>query len=417
MGLFGHSIAVLTAILALPVIGVGLSFSPRWRRGILERFGFWGRLRPGAVWIHGASVGEIRSGLELVKELERLGVRCVATTSTTTGRDLAREEHPSMPCHLIPFDHPWSVTKVFRGAQPRALVLLEKELWPIHIKTASNLGIPVFLLSARMSERSAVRNGKARFFFNRVLSSLSAIGARSDKEAERFVRLGASRDKVFVTGDLKLQNFKEVPECAFDLKKALANRTVWVAASTHRKEEQFVAVIQDRLKKEMGEDCPALVIAPRHPERFGEAFEQSSLPGLSVIRRSDLGARSLSPGEVLLLDTIGELQGIFSVSSLVFVGGSLVERGGHNPLEAIQLGVKVLIGPHLRNVEHLVEEFEHEEVLEVVSDERELEASVLSFFQGETATNSNRNLVKGGSIGRFRNASENAQWLFDRMQK
>ena len=110
MGLLGHSIAVLTAILALPVIGVGLSFSPRWRRGILERFGFWGRLRPGAVWIHGASVGEIRSGLELVKELERLGVRCVATTSTTTGRDLARKEHPSMPCHLIPFDHPWSVT-------------------------------------------------------------------------------------------------------------------------------------------------------------------------------------------------------------------------------------------------------------------------------------------------------------------
>lgn len=400
----------------LPVVGVGACCSSRWRHGILERFGLWRKWMPGAVWIHGASVGEIRSGLGLIGELERCGVRCFATTSTTTGRDLARNENPAIPCHLIPFDHPWLLSVVFRRARPKALVFLEKDLWPCHVKMATDFGVPVFLLSARMSEQSAKRYGRAGFFFRRVLARLSAVGARSDQDAERFIRLGASQEKVFVTGDLKLQKTKGIAECTPDLHKALLGQKVWVAASTHREEERVVATIQLRLKKELGSEAPLLVIAPRHPERFEDAFTESSLQGLSVVRRSDMSGAILTPGDILFLDSIGELRGIYSVCNLAFIGGSLVDRGGHNPLEAIQLGLKVLIGPHLRNVEHLVEEFKEGRELEVVANEVELEATVVAFFMDRDAAG----LVLTNNEKfheRFNVASKNAKWLVDWMHQ
>lgn len=349
MGAARHSVAALAAVAALPVGLAGLALRPAWRTGIRERL-----VGPPAVpdamppvWVHGASVGEIRAALGLIDALRRRGDPVVASTTTTTGRALVRGLRPELPSGLAPLDHPWCVATALRRVSPRALVLVETELWPSWIAGAARRGVPVVLVSARISDRSFPRYRRARRLLRRTWTRLTAVGARGEADAERFVALGVPADRVRVTGDLKLEPADDAARLAPDLDAALSGVRLLVAGSTHASEED--AALRALDAAEAAGITLALVVAPRHPERLAEALAACERSGRRVRRRTRLGGEPLRAGEVLVLDTIGELPGVYGRAEVAFVGGSLVPVGGHNVLEPLQHGTPVVFGPCTAN--------------------------------------------------------------------
>ncbi|HEX5064693.1 MAG TPA: glycosyltransferase N-terminal domain-containing protein, partial [Myxococcota bacterium] len=236
---FRVSAAVLSALFAGPLAAAALAARPGWRRGLRERLGAGAPTAPGAIWIHGASVGEILSALRLVDRLLEEGHRVIASTWTVTGRDVLRRVRPDIPCQLAPIDHPWCVDSALARARPAALVLIETELWPCWISAAERQGIPVALISGRVSDRSYPRYRLLGPLARTTLRRLAAIGARTEVDAERFVALGAAPTRLSVIGDLKLDVGPTRAPLAADLAGALQGPLV-VAGSTHPGEERAV---------------------------------------------------------------------------------------------------------------------------------------------------------------------------------
>jgi 3-deoxy-D-manno-octulosonic-acid transferase len=207
----------------------------------------------------------------------------------------------------------------------------------------------VISLSARLSERSLRRWQRAGSFARRTAQGLAAVGARTEADAARLARLGVPAERLRVTGDLKLEP-RDAPPPDPALLKALGTLPLLVAASTHAGEEEaaLAAFAAARADGRPG----LLLLAPRHAERFDAVARTVRAAGLPVRRRSELAGRPLAAGEVLLLDSVGELSSLFERASLAFVGGSLVPRGGHNVLEPVQAGCPVVMGPHAENVRH-----------------------------------------------------------------
>ena len=345
----GHSLAALAAIAGAPLAGAALALRPAWRVGWRERLGGGPAAPSGAapVWIHGASVGEARVVLRLVDALRGEGQEVVASTSTATGRALLREERPELVCGLAPLDHPWLVARALGRMAPSLLVLVETELWPCWIQAAAARGIPVVVVSARISDRSWPRYRRGFRLLAPTLGRLAAVGARSSVDGERFEQLGVAAERVSVTGDLKLEPPARVPRLAPELAAALEGPPLFVAGSTHEGEEQ--AALGALAEVEAAGQRPALLLAPRHPQRNARVAQVVRAAGRTLRLRSELPGAPLAAGEVLLLDTLGELAAVYSAAEVAFVGGSLVPVGGHNLLEPIQSGRAVLFGPHTQN--------------------------------------------------------------------
>jgi 3-deoxy-D-manno-octulosonic-acid transferase len=347
VGPLGHSVAALAALFGAPALLAGMALRPRWRAGLTERLGAHparGLARP--LWLHAASVGEMRAALPLLDALAARGFALVASSMTTTGRALARETRPALASGLAPLDHPWLVARALGRVAPRALVLVETELWPSFVRAASERALPVLVVSGRLSERSFGRWQRVGLLRS-TLQRLTAIGARSDADAARFVALGAPKERVSVTGDLKLDAAPPAP-LAPELSAALADVPLFVAGSTHEGEE--AAALEALAGAERAGQRVALVLAPRHPERFARAAEHVAASGRRLHRRSALGGERLAAGDVLLLDTLGELASLYARARLAFVGGTLARVGGHNPLEPARVGCPVVFGPHRENV-------------------------------------------------------------------
>ena len=347
MGPVGHSLAALAALAGLPVGLAGLALRPGWRVGLPERCGRRPGNPPGAIWVHGASVGEIRAAVALMDRLRESGENVVASTMTFTGRDLLGRIRPQLPCALAPLDHPWTVEAALRRVRPSALALVETELWPSWIAAAHRRCIPVVVVSGRISDRSFPRYRRIGRWLRPILERIAAIGARSAADAERFRALGASPEKVQVTGDLKLEPIGEPASLAEDLKSLLGQVPLIVAGSTHEGEESTLLEVLAGVEK--AGLRASLVLAPRHPERFDATEALARRAGRVVRRRSGLEPHPLAEGEVLLLDSMGELPGLYARAAVAFVGGSLVPVGGHNLLEPILEGQPVLFGPHTEN--------------------------------------------------------------------
>jgi 3-deoxy-D-manno-octulosonic-acid transferase len=275
------------------------------------------------------------------------GEDVVASSMTLTGRDLLGRIRPQVPCALAPLDHPWTVESALRRVRPSALVLVETELWPSWIAAADRRRIPVSVVSGRISDSSFPRYRRIVRWLRPILERIAAIGARSDADAERFRALGASPEKVQVTGDLKLEPMREPASLAEDLASLVGQVPLLVAGSTHEGEE--TALLEALAAVERAGLRASLVLAPRHPERFDAAEALVRRAGRAVRRRSRLELRPLAEGEVLLLDSMGELAGLYAHAAVAFVGGSLVPVGGHNLLEPVLEGRPVLFGPHTEN--------------------------------------------------------------------
>jgi 3-deoxy-D-manno-octulosonic-acid transferase len=345
-----HGLAALAGLALAPLAAGALALRPAWRVGLRERLGARSALAPGAIWIHGASVGEIRAASRLIDGLQERGHQVVTSTVTLAGREVMRRTRPDVPCHLAPLDHPWCVEAALSRARPAALVLIETELWPSWLAAAERRQIPVALVSGRVSDRSYPRYRRLRRIIAPTLRRIAALGARTDADAERFLALGAPRERVRVTGDLKLEPAGDLRPISADLSRLLGTAPLIVAGSTHAGEE--AAALTALAQVERAGIAAALVVAPRHLGREVEIARLVRASGRRLRQRTLPDEAPLQPGDVLLLDSVGELASLYARAAVAFVGGTLVPVGGHNLLEPVFAGRPVLFGPHTENARH-----------------------------------------------------------------
>lgn len=299
------------------------------------------------LWLHCASVGEALSAAPLVG---RLRERCpqrplVVSTTTLTGRAVARDELQADCATLLPVDALHAVDRVFRRVRPRALIVVETELWPGLFRAAARVGAPIAVVSGRLSARTVERARLAGPLFAAALAHVAVFGMQTAADAERIVALGAPAERVHVTGSLKAA--RQAAPAPPPL-HGLEPRRVLVAASTQPGEEEFVLQAFATLRRVYRDAL--LVLAPRRPERFDAVAELLTASGLGWVRRTTLAAAVPADVAVLLLDTVGELTRFFPAAAAVFVGGTVAPLGGHNVLEPAAAGRPVAFGPHLDNV-------------------------------------------------------------------
>jgi 3-deoxy-D-manno-octulosonic-acid transferase len=328
--------------------GVPLNLRPRFGYGALDA-------APGPrAWLHAVSVGEAIAAAPLVAGLRRLypELPLVMSTVTATGARVVAERFGGVAAHrYFPLDFPAAVRRTVRAVDPAFFICMETELWPNVLRELGRRGVPTMIANGRLSDRSFERYRLLRPAMRRVLADVRVFGMRSDEDARRIIALGAAPERVVVTGNLKNDATADPPGAA-DLWRRLlglrAGQRVWIAGSTHKGEED--AVLAAHAAGQSVHPDLALVLAPRHPERVDEVEALVLARGWRAVRRSTLpaAARAARP-PVIVLDTVGELAQIYTIADAVFVGGSLVPRGGHNVLEPALRRKPVLVGPHTDN--------------------------------------------------------------------
>lgn len=332
------------------------------RRGIRERLGFLSEeqrqvfLEKKIIWVHAVSVGETRAASPLLSQLRTKYPehKILLTNVTETGRAVAVKNENIDYLLFFPFDFSWTVRRVLQQVKPELVIIVETEIWPNFVRQASLLEIPLVLVNGRISDRSYPRYRFFRPLLRPVLQRFALFCMQSQMDSERIGQLGADSTKIENTGNLKFDHelIDLSVQAVSDLKHSFfipEGVPVLVAGSTHAGEEKVLLSIYQALLAQGRELL--LVLIPRHPERCREVQSVLRDTGLNCRLRSKLNEeqQALSSGEVLLVDTLGEVLNLYAVSELVFVGGSLVSVGGHNLLEAALLGKAVLFGPHVHN--------------------------------------------------------------------
>jgi 3-deoxy-D-manno-octulosonic-acid transferase len=340
----------------------------------------------GGIWIHAVSVGEVGVARNLLTALskEAPGARLGLSVTTVAGLAAARRAAGEIPVFSFPLDLAGPMEKALASVRPGVLVLTETELWPLLIDRAARRGIRIALVNGRISERSFRRYRLVRGWFSRALRQVSLFAMQSEQDAERIRALGAPEDRILVTGNVKYDLAPAPPFAdAARLAAAAAGRPILVAASTGPGEEEIVLEAWKTV-----EPCPCLAIAPRRPERFDEVARVIESKGFAVIRRSETGLGTRDPGlgeirnpPVYLLDSVGELASLYGQAALAFIGGSLIETGGHNPIEAWAQGVAAVVGPHTENFREITQAGQRQGILERVAGGRELARAIRAATQ------------------------------------
>lgn len=399
MALYSALVA-LALLLSSPWWGTRMLRTRRYREGLPERLGRVPRRLRAAVagfaedrhvvWIHAVSVGEVLAASRLITDLEtklrrsRENWRVVISTTTRTGQALARERFGADRVFYFPLDFAFAVRPFLRALNPAALVLMESEIWPRVRHECGRAGVPVIVVNARVSDRSFRRSMLVRQLWGRVLQQIDLWLAQSDEDARRLVAMGARPESVHAIGNLKydIRAPKESRVAGF-IKEVAAGRPILVAGSTSQDESgsrsgwEELAVLQAWRQHAANPPIDALlVLAPRHPERFGPVesilLEFRYALVSKWLERGALRILGDKPRELILLDTIGDLAAVYAVADVAFVGGSLVNRGGHNPLEPAQFGVPVLIGPFFQNFRDIVSSMQKANAIRVVHSVDEL---------------------------------------------
>ncbi len=372
-----------------PLLGVVLGLFPKFRGSFQERngFGVWkafGSENPAeTAWFHGASVGEV-NGLEpLLKKFasEFPHLKIVVSTTSETGKE--RVEQMGYAAALLPFDYPQAVARVLSRIKPAIIVVSETEIWPSLFLEANKRNVPVVLVNSRISDYSWPYYKLLKYFLRQILSGVSFVAAQSKVDADRYLELGVAEQKVSVGGSTKYDRSQGVDKS--DVKKLTSLKKeygfdtkskIFVAGSVRPGEDEIVVRAFIRAREELPE--LGLLIAPRHPEKFNDVADILSKNELSFIRRSMTGSSvAESSTDVLLLDKMGELNAAYSVGDLAFVGATLVDIGGHNPLEPAAASLPILIGPHYSNIKREVSLLQDSGALVIVENERELASQIV----------------------------------------
>lgn len=325
--------------------------------------------QPGLIWIHAVSVGETLAALPLIRQLQQRhpGRRLLVTTMTPTGSERVKASLGDSVSHVyLPYDLPHMVARFLRRVRPSLLIVMETEVWPNIVSQCYQQQIPVVLANARLSEGSARGYRKVGFLARPVFRRLRWIAAQSEADAARFLSLGVSPENLSVTGSIKYDVAvgAEAREAARTLRQTLGQRPVWIAASTHEGEEEPVLAAHKALR-EQHEDA-LLILVPRHPERFDPVARRVKAAGLTLARRSR--GEPAERCSVYLGDSMGELLMLFGAADVAFVGGSLIRRGGHNPLEPAAWALPVIVGPHVFNFASVCEGLSEQGGLATVSE-------------------------------------------------
>jgi 3-deoxy-D-manno-octulosonic-acid transferase len=348
---------VTGAVLLLPVALAALALKRDWRVGLSERFG---RVPPtpagcSAIWIHGASVGELTALAPVVRALreELPDEHLVLSSMTVGGRAAAATRVPDADLRLLfPLDLPVVIGRALDRVRPRLVLFSETELWPNFLAALAARRIPAIMVSGRMSPSAFGRYRRWHWLFAPALAGVRWFCVQSLESARRLVALGAPAARIVVTGSLKTAGpLAGAPAGPSLASLGVGGHAVLVAASTHAGEEEVVLDAFARIRA--ADPTARLVLAPRKPDRAADVATLIAGRGLSHVRRSELApgpAARWPAADVLLLDTLGELAGLYRDARLAFVGGTLVPVGGHNVLEPAAVGTAVVVGPHVANV-------------------------------------------------------------------
>lgn len=360
----------LALLLAAPWWLLRMLTTARYREGMMQRMGWVparfhlpADVRP-VIWVHAVSVGEILAALKLIQQLDVAlpEMRIVVSTTTRTGQQLALARLGAERVFYCPLDLAWSTRAWLQALQPRMLVLMETEFWPGILGACFRRNIPVVVANARISDRSWPRYQRLRKLWQPFLRRLRFVWAQSDLDAERLRALGCRQAQAI--GNLKYDLSVERDAAIVHCLRWLAPQLRWlVAGSTLDGEEQLLLNAWKQLAQTHSDI--ALLLAPRHPERFAVVGRLLNSSGIRWRKRSEIAADSeaIQPGEIVLLDTIGELASAYSLATAAFVGGSLLPSGGHNPLEAAFHAVPVVMGSYCENFRAIVDELRKENAI------------------------------------------------------
>nr|VFJ53697.1 MAG: 3-deoxy-D-manno-octulosonic-acid transferase [Candidatus Kentron sp. DK]VFJ57442.1 MAG: 3-deoxy-D-manno-octulosonic-acid transferase [Candidatus Kentron sp. DK] len=379
--------------------------APAYRERWPERFGFRANAAPAAdsgaprIWIHAVSVGEVQAAVPLARALSSRypEARILLTTTTPTGAArVAAAFGESVEHRYLPYDLPGSIRRFLDGAAPSLALFMETELWPNVLAACRRRAIPVLLVNARLSGKSARGYRRVAGITRRMLQNLSLIAAQGRADAERFIALGADPDRVRVTGSIKFDI--ELPANLREKGKSMRtywgeNRNVWIAASTHEGEEEPILDVFREIRKKIPDSL--LILAARHPERFARTDALARRRGYRTFPRSRLPSPEESAQgrvdtaidgrgiDVLIGDTMGELPLLYAAADVAFVGGSLISVGGHNMLEPAALGVPILFGPHVFNFHAIAGNLEQQGAARRVQNKTELAKAVIMLFRDD----------------------------------
>jgi 3-deoxy-D-manno-octulosonic-acid transferase len=357
-----NTLLFIISLLASPFIFYAVLSEKKYRKGLSQKLGILSPdllqklagTRP--VWIHAVSVGEVMATIPLVQQIkkrypsQKIVLSTVTVTGSYTASLRAREVDAVM---YFPFDYPFIVRRVIRKINPKLFITLETEIWPNILRELKRKNIPSVLISGRISNHSYHKYKWARFFFSKVLDNIDVFCMQTEVDTKRIIDIGAKEDRAITAGNLKFDQQvpiltseeKATTYSIFNLKEG---QRLFIAGSTHRGEEELVLEVFKNLKKSFNDLI--LMLAPRHPERFNEVAQLLDRHGMQSIKKTEIeNDKSRNNYDVILIDTIGDLSKLYSIGTIIFVGGSLVSTGGHNVLEPVSYKKAVIFGPHMEN--------------------------------------------------------------------
>lgn len=386
-------------LLSAPYYFVRLVRRGNWRAGFFQRFGVYdGKIKQAltnrfVIWMHAVSVGEVNVCTQLIKALEPHlpGVKIVVSTTTTTGMGELKRKLPSRITKIyFPIDRTRYVVRALNIIGPDAIVLVESEIWPNFIAQAKKRNIPIFLVNARLSERSYRWYRRLKFFFSPLFAAFSGVCAQNEADAAKLRELGCRPEAIQVVGNIKFDaavleehHFLDVPSMLRQLGVEPSARII-VAGSTHPGEEAIMAEVFLRLRKRFPDLF--LVVVPRHFERGKQVGRELAARGLRFVCRTEVTSQThFGKGELdcLLVNTTGELRRFYEHATVIFVGKSLTAEGGQNPIEPAALGKPIIFGPNMQNFAQIAKSFVERGGAIQVKDAAELEDALSKLLSDE----------------------------------
>jgi 3-deoxy-D-manno-octulosonic-acid transferase len=341
-----------------------------------------------SIWIHAVSVGEALTARPLVRDLRARypRLRIFLSTTTMTGQAIARRIQDVDGVFYFPFDLGVFVRRTLDLVRPRLFIMMETEIWPNLLRECRCRGIKTAIVNGRLSERSYPRYRLVRGFMARVLDDVDGFCVQSEESARRFIDLGANPGRVTVTGSLKFDSL-DVAAPAMQSRprdrvlryfRISSSRPVFVAGSTMKGEEPMVLTAFRRVRT--NQPNTLLILAPRHLERVAEVEQLCQQEGFKVSRRSELPIDAEPRADIVLLDTIGELATVYQLATVAFVGGSLIDTGGHNILEPAVYGKPIVFGPYMSNFAEIAGAFVANAAGAQVRSERDLADTMVALM-------------------------------------
>jgi len=374
--------------LLIPFILVRLAWrsikAPAYRYRWCERFAFYSKKFPrNVIWFHAVSVGEVEALFPLAKKIQQQypDAALLITTTTPTGSARVKAVMQESVEHVyLPYDIPCAVGRFMRCFKPRMAIIMETEIWPNLFACCGKNEIPLYIINARLSAKSAEGYQKIPALIAPALAHVKLVAAQTQDDANRFAVIGAKTETVKTLGNIKfdVEVSSEIIGQGLQLKADLfGGRFVWLVASTHKDEEVIFLESYKKIKQKIPELL--LVIVPRHPERFVEVKKLCEQNQLKVVMRTS-GEMCHQYTDVYLADTMGELKMLYAASDVAFVGGSMVPVGGHNILEAAVVGTPVLFGPYMANFKEIVEGVLGQDAAIQCRDEGEINSAIVALY-------------------------------------